>query len=230
MTHHALLAMLCAFPALAACGVSGAPSPGDAKRAFHERLQAQVNPKAEVGSFAKTDGLKYTKDGVDRYDLEYTAGVTLPGNKPESDTYHGTVLFVRTEQGWRVDSVNGVSEVQSAASSAEQKKRETLFEARRRISLIEVSLNLYKLDNNTYPTNEQGLQALVTEPRTEPLPRRWKEDGYLKEMPLDPWGRPYHYESPGKHDDIDVYTWGADNAPGGEGLNADLGNWQTGGP
>lgn len=229
MIRQALLAALCAFPALVACGGSSSPPADVARDAFQERLHAEINPKAEVRSFEKTDGLRYTRDGVDRYDLEYIADITLPGGQPEADTYRGKVLFLHTEQGWRVDGVNGVSAAQAAAETAEQERRKTLFEARRRINLIEASLNLYKIENSIYPTTEQGLQALATQTKIEPLPKFWKEGGYLRELPLDPWGNPYHYESPGKHGDIDIYTWGADNAPGGDGMNADLSNWQTGG-
>ncbi len=90
---------------------------------------------------------------------------------------------------------------------------------------IETALNLYRMDNFNYPTSDQGLQALVSQPSTEPSAPNWKAGGYLQEMPQDPWGRPYLYLSPGEHGEVDIYTLGADGIPGGEGQNADIGNW-----
>ena len=76
-----------------------------------------------------------------------------------------------------------------------------------------------------YPTTEQGLEALVTPSTLEPEPRNFKRGGYLAELPLDPWGRPYLYLSPGEYREIDIYSLGADGLPGGESQNADIGNW-----
>jgi general secretion pathway protein G len=90
---------------------------------------------------------------------------------------------------------------------------------------IEQALNLYKLDNGIYPNTEQGLEALVKKPETTPLPSKWKEGGYLSKVPLDPWGGPYQYLSPGDHGDFDLYSHGADGQPGGEGKNADVESW-----
>jgi general secretion pathway protein G len=90
---------------------------------------------------------------------------------------------------------------------------------------IEEALNLYKLDNGIYPTTEQGLEALVKKPDTVPLPLKWKDGGYLSRVPQDPWGRPYRYLSPGEHGDFDVYSFGADGEPGGEGKDADVQSW-----
>ncbi len=94
---------------------------------------------------------------------------------------------------------------------------------------IETALKLYKLDNFNYPTTEQGLSALVEKPAMDPIPRNWKQGGYLEMAPEDPWGNPYKYLSPAEfgHGDYDVYTLGADGVTGGEDQNADLGNWQT---
>src|SRR5690606_27839147 len=89
---------------------------------------------------------------------------------------------------------------------------------------IETALKIYRLDNFGYPSAEQGLQALVQRPTLEPLPRHWKTEGYLEALPLDPWGNPYRYLSPGQHGAFDIYTLGADGMTGGEGQNADLGN------
>jgi len=94
---------------------------------------------------------------------------------------------------------------------------------------IETALKLYKLYNFNSPTTEQGLTALVEKPTMDPLPRNWKQGGYLEQVPEDPWGRPYKYLSPPEfgRGEYDIYTLGADGVTGGEDQNADLGNWQT---
>jgi general secretion pathway protein G len=97
--------------------------------------------------------------------------------------------------------------------------------AKQDIRAIESSLKLYRLDNFRYPTTDQGLEALVTKPTTAPEAKNWKKDGYLDRLPLDPWGTPYQYLSPGEHGEFDLYTLGADEQPDGEGTNADIGNW-----
>lgn len=91
---------------------------------------------------------------------------------------------------------------------------------------IATALKIYRLDNYVYPSTEQGLVALVEKPALPPEPRNWKAEGYLDEIPLDPWGRPYLYLSPGEHGSFDLYSYGADGVPGGEGQSQDLGNWQ----
>jgi general secretion pathway protein G len=94
------------------------------------------------------------------------------------------------------------------------------------IATITQALNLYKLDNQRYPTTEQGLQGLVKKPTAAPVPTNWKGEGYLDRVPKDPWGTPYQYLQPGVHGTIDVFSFGADRASGGEGSDADIGNWQ----
>ncbi|MDP1633279.1 MAG: type II secretion system major pseudopilin GspG [Gallionellaceae bacterium] len=94
------------------------------------------------------------------------------------------------------------------------------------IATVGQALNLYKLDNGRYPTTEQGLAALVKKPTISPIPENWKGDGYLDRVPKDPWGTPYQYLQPGVHGAIDVFSFGADRAAGGEGSDADIGNWQ----
>ena len=97
--------------------------------------------------------------------------------------------------------------------------------ARQDIRQIETALNLYRMDNFRYPTTEQGLNALVTKP-ADPNVRNWKAGGYLMSMRKDPWGNDYGYISPGtRGGEYDLYTLGADGQPGGEGLDADIGNW-----
>ncbi len=85
------------------------------------------------------------------------------------------------------------------------------------------ALKLYRLDNQRYPTGEQGLQALVARPAAAPVPANWKP--YLETLPTDPWGRPYQYLPPGVKGEIDVLSLGADGQAGGEGKNADVGSW-----
>jgi general secretion pathway protein G len=96
--------------------------------------------------------------------------------------------------------------------------------ARTDVNNLMQALKLYKLDNQRYPTTDQGLAALVAKPTTEPLPPNWKP--YLDKLPNDPWGRPYQYLNPGVRGEVDVMSYGADGQPGGEGKNADVGSWQ----
>ncbi len=86
------------------------------------------------------------------------------------------------------------------------------------------ALKLYKLDNQRYPSAEQGLSALVSKPAAAPVPANWKP--YLDKLPSDPWGKDYQYANPGIKGEVDVMSFGADGQPGGEGSNADIGSWQ----
>jgi general secretion pathway protein G len=97
-----------------------------------------------------------------------------------------------------------------------------IAKAKSDIRAIESALSLYRLDNHSYPTTDEGLEALVQKPADAPA---WKEGGYLDRLPKDPWGHDYQYLSPGIHGTIDIFTYGADNAEGGTGPNADVGNW-----
>ena len=96
------------------------------------------------------------------------------------------------------------------------------------IESLETALELYKLDNGSYPSTEQGLQALVEPPTTGVLPRKWREGGYLKKgkVPKDPWKHDYVYLSPGLHSDFDISSYGDDGEPGGEGKDQDVNNWE----
>lgn len=96
--------------------------------------------------------------------------------------------------------------------------------ARQDIATLMQALKLYRLDNRRYPSQEQGLAALVKRPEIEPLPDNWKS--YLDKLPPDPWGNPYQYLNPGLHGEIDVFSYGGDGKPGGEGVDADIGSWQ----
>ena len=97
--------------------------------------------------------------------------------------------------------------------------------AKNDVAAILQALKLYRLDNGRYPTSEQGLSALVNRPTQVPLPPNWKPNGYLERLPKDPWGNPYQYLSPGLRGEIDVFSFGADGAPGGSGVDADVGSW-----
>ena len=100
-----------------------------------------------------------------------------------------------------------------------------IIAARQDIATVMQGLKLYKLDNQRYPTTEQGLQALITKPTTGPGANGWKTGGYLDKLPKDPWGNPYQYLSPGIKGDVDVFSLGADGQPGGTGNDADIGSW-----
>lgn len=97
--------------------------------------------------------------------------------------------------------------------------------AKQDIANIKQALILYKLDNQRYPTTEQGLAALVTKPTSGPAANGYKTEGYLEKVPKDPWGNPYQYLCPGIRGEFDVFSFGADGQPGGEGTNADIGSW-----
>ncbi|MGZ8154829.1 MAG: type II secretion system major pseudopilin GspG [Burkholderiales bacterium] len=97
--------------------------------------------------------------------------------------------------------------------------------AKQDIATLAQALKLYRLDNKRYPTTEQGLQALVTKPTTAPIPENWKGGGYIEKLPLDPWSKPYQYLNPGLHGEIDIFSFGGDGVPGGQGVDGDIGNW-----
>lgn len=104
-----------------------------------------------------------------------------------------------------------------------------IIAAKQDINSIGQALKLYRLDNHNYPTTDQGLQALVSKPTAPPAPPNWKTGGYLDRLPKDPWGNEYKYISPGvkNTNDADIFSLGADGAPGGEGNDADIGNWSN---
>jgi general secretion pathway protein G len=98
--------------------------------------------------------------------------------------------------------------------------------ARVDIATMMQALKLYKLDNQRYPTSEQGLNALITKPTGGPAANGWKAGGYIEKLPKDPWGAPYQYLSPGIHGEVDVFSFGADGQAGGTGEDADVGSWE----
>lgn len=99
--------------------------------------------------------------------------------------------------------------------------------AKQDIASVMQALKLYKLDNQRYPTTDQGLQALVSKPSSPPVPGNWKSSGYLEKLPVDPWGNPYQYLFPGIHSELDVFSFGVDGTAGGEGNDADIGSWSN---
>ncbi len=103
--------------------------------------------------------------------------------------------------------------------------RARVTKAKQDIQSLVTALNMYRLDNYVYPSTEQGLEALVRRPSGQPEAPHWRPGGYIDRLPVDPWGRPYQYLYPGVHGEFDVWTFGANGMPGGEGINAEIGNW-----
>lgn len=104
--------------------------------------------------------------------------------------------------------------------------RARVTKAKQDIQALVTALNMYKLDNYTYPSTEQGLEALVREPSGRPEAPNWKQGGYIERLMKDPWGNDYQYLNPGVHGEIDVWSFGANGTSGGEGINGEIGNWQ----
>lgn len=102
-----------------------------------------------------------------------------------------------------------------------------VVKAKQDIISLENALEMYRLDNGFYPSTDQGLKALVEKPTTEPMPSAWRQGGYIKKLQNDPWGHPYQYLNPGVHGEIDIFCFGKDGKEGGEGLDADIGNWNA---
>ena len=102
------------------------------------------------------------------------------------------------------------------------------LKAKMQIESLETALKLYKLDNDIYPTTEQGLIALVEEPETGILPKNWRKGGYLEKgkVPQDPWGNDFLYISPGVHGDYEIISYGADGVPGGDDQYKDINSWE----
>lgn len=94
------------------------------------------------------------------------------------------------------------------------------------VVLLEQAVEMYRLDNLSYPTVEQGLEALVKAPGDLAQPDRYRKDGYVRRLPADPWGTAYQYVQPGEHGPFDIYSLGANRRLGGAGLDADIGNWK----
>ncbi len=103
--------------------------------------------------------------------------------------------------------------------------RAMVEKAKADVTLLTQAVEMFRLDNLTYPTLEQGLEALAKSPNDLAQPERYRKDGYIRLLPKDPWGTAYQYVAPGEHGPFDVYSLGANRKLGGEGLDADIGNW-----
>ncbi|MFZ5844038.1 MAG: type II secretion system major pseudopilin GspG [Pseudomonadota bacterium] len=101
----------------------------------------------------------------------------------------------------------------------------TITRARQDIATLTTAIERYKMDNFVYPSTEQGLAALKVKPNSDPEPRNYKPGGYIQKLEKDPWGRDYQYVFPGERGEYDLFSLGADGEPGGDGANADIGNW-----
>ncbi|WP_372799107.1 type II secretion system major pseudopilin GspG, partial [Litorivivens sp.] len=108
-----------------------------------------------------------------------------------------------------------------APNVLQNQDRAMVEKAKADIAMLEQALDMYKLDNHTYPTTDQGLDSLVNKPTSSPEPRNYRSDGYIKRLPQDPWGNQYQYLQPGEHGPYDQYSTGADGDEGGEGLASD---------
>jgi general secretion pathway protein G len=142
----------------------------------------------------------------------------LPGARPRT---HGFTLI----EILVVIVILGVLAALVVPRVIERPDEARVVAAKTDIATIMQALKLYRLDNQRYPTTEQGLSALVVKPEQPPAPPNWKPGGYLERLPKDPWGRPYQYLSPGLKGEIDVFSFGADGQPGGNGFDADVGSW-----
>ena len=125
-----------------------------------------------------------------------------------------------------VDNIIGLLAAVIVPSFLGNVDKARVTKAKQDIQALETALTMYKLDNFNYPTGELGLKALVEKPNDANV-KNWRPGGYLEHgrLPKDPWGNDYQYQYPGSHSDVDIYSLGADGQPGGEGLNADIGNW-----
>lgn len=108
---------------------------------------------------------------------------------------------------------------------ADEPDKARVVKAKQDIRTLESALQSYRLDNFYYPNTQQGLEALVQKPSGEPPAKNWKSGGYMPRLPKDPWGNPYQYLQPGTKGEFDLFSLGADNKPGGEGADSDVGNW-----
>lgn len=100
-----------------------------------------------------------------------------------------------------------------------------IVKAKQDILAIGEALDMYKLDNGSYPTTDQGLMALVKKPTATPVPGDWRKGGYLKTLPQDPWQHTYQYLSPGQHGDYDVFSYGKNGSAGSNAAKSEIGNW-----
>ena len=141
--------------------------------------------------------------------------------KPKTHARHGGFTLIEMMVVLAIIGVLAALIVPNVLGRADESRATA---ARTDVGNLSQALKLYKLDNQIYPTSEQGLAALVTAPTQPPVPKAWRS--YIEKLPTDPWGRPYQYLNPGIHAEVDVLSLGADGQPGGDGLDADIGSWQ----
>ncbi len=121
----------------------------------------------------------------------------------------------------------GILTAMVALNVGDEPDKARVVKAKSDIRVLENALDTYKIDNFRYPSQEQGLQALVSKPDGDPEPKNYKKGGYIRHLEKDPWDNDYQYLNPGEHGEIDIISLGADGEVGGEGSNADIGNWNA---
>ena len=155
----------------------------------------------------------------------------LCANRGSVRRAHPATVFEMTSRGFTLIEVLVVVVILSILAALivprimDRPDQARIIAAKSDIQAVTNALKLYRLDNGVYPTTEQGLQALAKKPERGEIPRNWKSSGYLDRLPRDPWKNDYQYLNPGLHGEIDVFSFGADGQPGGDGINADIGSW-----
>jgi general secretion pathway protein G len=150
-------------------------------------------------------------------------GNTAKGQRPASGLQRGFTL-IEILVVVVILSILATVVVLNVADAPDQGR---IAKARTDIRMLESAMEMYRLHNYSYPSTEQGLQALVNRPGGQPEAPNWKPGGYIKQLQKDPWGRDYVYLRPGSHGEFDLYTMGRDGQVGGEGADADIGNWSS---
>lgn len=142
----------------------------------------------------------------------------ISGRKPPANGFTLVELLV-------VVVILGLLATVVAINVLPAQRRAQVEKARTDIATLEQAIESYAIDNFTFPTNDEGLNALVARPASLRRPELYREGGYIRRLPSDPWGNPYQYLQPGTRGPYDIFSFGADGKPGGEGPNADIGNW-----